>query len=695
MTPQPLTFDSGESLVRSLRLAELTVDTQQPVSSVAQLFDGDPEAPGVAIINDGQLVGMISRSRFMERMSHKFWPEIYLRRPAGDLLQAIPSSTLVVSHETPIADVAEVALQRVGNDVYEPIVVDCDGKFRLLDVRTLMFAQTKLLQLANAEARQQKAAADAANESKSQFLANMSHEIRTPLTSIIGFGEELLDPTITAEEHATAVEMVVRNGRHLLELINDILDLSKIEAGKLSVERVPIALLSIVNDVAAAMKLRATQKGLDLKISFATAVPKTLVTDPTRLKQVLINLVGNAIKFTESGSVEIRLSLARSSTGGLEPRLRCDVIDTGIGITPEQIAKLFKPFTQADESTTRKYGGTGLGLVISRRLADLLDGNLTVESSPGVGSTFSFTVATGPLDDVEFIAACQVANIACDDLEKVTTSDIRLDGIKVLLVDDAKDNRLLVTVLLKKCGAEVEVAEDGRVGVDATMNAWQANRPFDVVLMDMQMPVLDGIGATIELRSRQYPGPIVALTANALASDIERCLDAGCDSYSPKPIRRMELFTLIKKLTEQYRQKHGIAVSDLAVITAVREESSSKASPVPTRPGLANRKAALDRMGGSHDLLQEVLALVTDLCPKWVREMQDSLPGRDGATVQRLAHTLKNSAETVGAKTVAETAYELESQARSEQFDKASVTLTTLASQVDQLVGELTDWKTT
>lgn len=681
------------SLVRSLRLAELNVDTQEPVSLVAKLFDENTEAPGVTLVCAGRLVGMISRTRFMERMSHKFWPEIYLRRPAEDLLQAIPSSTLVVSQETPVADVAEVALQRAGDDVYEPIVVDCEDTFRMLDVRTLMFAQTKLLQLANQEARQQKAAADAANESKSQFLANMSHEIRTPLTSIIGFGEELLDANISAEDHTTAVEMVVRNGRHLLELINDILDLSKIEAGKLNIERVPVSLLSMVNDVSAAMKLRAAQKGLGLKVSFATAVPKTVVTDPTRLKQVLINLVGNAIKFTEAGGVEVRLSFVESGPIKTEDRLRCDVIDTGIGITAEQIAKLFKPFSQADESTTRKYGGTGLGLVISRRLADLLDGELTVKSTPGSGSTFTFTLRTGSVEGVEFIRASQAPNIGSDDFEKSSATEIRLDGIKVLLVDDAKDNRLLVTVLLKKCGAHVEVAENGRIGVDAAINAWRANQPFDVILMDMQMPVLDGIGATMELRGRQYSGPIVALTANALASDIERCLAAGCDSYSPKPIRRGELFALIKRLAMQSRQKQEVSHA------ADSDHDTQRSHPLlysstSVTGGLANRKAALNRMGGSDDLLQEVVALVADLCPKWVREMQDSLPTGDGATVQRLAHTLKNSAETVGAITVAETAYELESLARAAQFEQASVKLTTLAAQVDQLVEELADWRT-
>lgn len=678
--------------VRNLSLQSLTVEGTQPVSDVLALFEQHPSAPGLTVVDQhGEFLGMISRARLMERMSQNFWREVYVRRAATHLLTAIPSEPLLVDGQQTVTEVAEVALRRPAESVYEPIVVACGREYALLDIRTLMAAQNELLAIANEEARQQKAAAIEANESKSQFLANMSHEIRTPLTAIIGFGEELLDPRISATDHSQAVDMVVRNGRHLLELINDVLDLSKIEAGALDIEVIPVELLSLVNDVAAAMKLRATQKGLALNVSFGSAVPKCIQTDPTRLKQILINLIGNAIKFTESGSVELRVSLLPSKNEAVAAKLLCEVIDTGIGITSEQIEKLFKPFSQADQSTTRKYGGTGLGLAISRRLAQMLNGDLRVSSEHGRGSNFAVHVTVGSIAGVEHFEPSQAQQFSHDETAKREELAANLGDIKVLLVDDAPDNRLLVTRLLQKSGATVQTAEDGRQGVDVALAAAETGHAFDVILMDMQMPVLDGIGATCELRARNYQGPIIALTANALTSDIERCLSAGCNGYSPKPIRRIELFNLIRKLAVKARNKPASVVTG----DETHARSQSHETPASDRKPtllLTNREAALKRVGGSKDLLHEIAEMVADLCPKWVVQMQQGLEQGDLPLVQRLAHTLKSSAENVGSSDVARMAFAVETNARACESAAVQSSLAELADNVEQMVAEITQW---
>lgn len=679
------------AFVRNLPLQSLTTEGGQPGSLVLELFEQNPSAPGLTLIDQrGAFLGMISRARFMERMSHKFWPEVYMRRPATELLTAIPSEPLLVDGQSTVADVAEMAMRRPAESVYEPIVVAYDREYALLDIRTLMSAQNKLLAIANERAEQQKAAADAANESKSQFLANMSHEIRTPLTAIIGFGEELLDPRISPSDHSQAVDMVVRNGRHLLELINDILDLSKIEAGALDMEVLPVELLSLVNDIAAAMRLRATQKGLSLRVSFGSAVPKRIQTDPTRLKQILINLIGNAIKFTESGSVELRISLVLGGDKRTAAQLLCEVIDTGIGITTEQIQKLFKPFSQADQSTTRKYGGTGLGLAISRRLAQMLGGDMHVSSDAGRGSNFAVQIGVGSIIGVEHFEPSQAQQFSQDETAKREELATNLGNLRVLLVDDAPDNRLLVTRLLQKSGASVQTADDGRQGVDIALAAAETSHPFDVILMDMQMPVLDGIGATCELRAKNYQGPIIALTANALASDIERCMSVGCNGYSPKPIRRVELFNLIRKLVTNDRNESVTPLPTNAPSARVPESSVAERKPNLL---LTNREVALKRVGGSADLLHEIAEMVADLCPKWVAQMQQGLEQGDLLLVQRLAHTLKSSAENVGSSNVAQMAFAVETHARARQPEALQTSLAELAGNVEQMVAEITQWQ--
>jgi len=424
-----------------------------------------------------------------------------------------------------------------------------------------------LVQQRTRELAAAKSEAEDANRSKSEFLANMSHEIRTPMTAILGYSEQLLDPDLGRSDFDQAVGIIRRNGDHLLQVINDILDLSKIEAGKLEVERVACSPLQIVADVLDLLRNRASAKGLLLQAECDGPLPEAIHSDPTRLRQILFNLVGNSIKFTERGSITLRISLQR---GGSDSFLRCDVTDTGIGMDAEQVSRLFHAFSQADASTTRRFGGTGLGLAISRHLAQLLGGDVTVVSQPGVGSTFRLTVATGSLQDVGMLADPVVGKHPAQTGASLPLPPSRLLPVRVLLAEDGRDNQMLVKAILSKAGATCDVAADGRAAVDRALAAERDGAPYDAILMDMQMPVLDGVAATAELRASGYRRPIIALTANAMESDRNRCLAAGCNDFASKPIDRAKLLATLERWT-----RPDAALSDQqlsALRSAVRAE---------------------------------------------------------------------------------------------------------------------------
>jgi signal transduction histidine kinase/ActR/RegA family two-component response regulator len=400
-----------------------------------------------------------------------------------------------------------------------------------------------------AEARTRKLAR-AATQAKSEFLANIIHEIRIPMTAILGFAEVLRnegDLSRAPPARIEAVEAVIRNGDYLLQLLDELLDLSKIEAGRFEVEEIPCSPIQIVSEVKDLVEIRARAGHLPFFVEYASAVPEQIFTDPTRVRQILINLVGNAIKFTGQGSVRLGIRLLDEEPA--RPMLEFAVIDTGIGMTQEQVKRVFEPFAQADRSVSEQYGGTGLGLAISRELADLLGGEICVSSTPGKGSTFRLRIPTGPLEGVKTVDA------PCDPpaARQPRATDAGVDTLKlpfparILLAEDGPDNRRLIAFLLEKLGAEVTAVENGDQAFRQAMDAWDRGRPFDVILMDMQMPVLDGYGATCKLREAGYDRPIVALTAHAMKQDRQRCLEAGCDDYATKPIRRAALQTLIHR----------------------------------------------------------------------------------------------------------------------------------------------------
>ncbi len=400
--------------------------------------------------------------------------------------------------------------------------------------------------------------AEAANKAKSEFLANMSHEIRTPMTAILGFAELLKNNNADADPklRESAAEAIERNGKHLLAIINDILDISKIEAGKMTLERIPTDPASIVEEIVSLLNVRAVGKGVYLQRKYATRIPKNFLCDPIRLRQILLNLAGNALKFTELGGVDITVSFISEP----EPMCRFEVHDTGIGMSADQIARLFVAFEQGDSSTTRRFGGTGLGLRISKRLADMLGGNITVTSEPGKGSTFVLTLPTGPVHS-EDMHQPETAYDSRTHQNLPTSAEQKnmLAGLRVLLAEDGPDNQRLISFHLKRAGAIVQLANNGKEAVDILNRQSAEGVTFDVVLMDMQMPEMDGYSATKYLRNQGYHLPIIALTAHAMAGDREKCIASGCDDYATKPIDVPTLTALIKRLTTpQLKDDAGI-----------------------------------------------------------------------------------------------------------------------------------------
>ncbi|HSU67539.1 MAG TPA: response regulator [Tepidisphaeraceae bacterium] len=497
------------------------------------------------------------------------------------------------------------------------------------------------------ELRRAKAEAERRSAENAQFLAHTSHEIRTPLTSVLGFAELLLDADQSELDREAALLTIRRNARHLSELINEVLDWSKMGAGQLALDRVPCELEDLLGQISALSRSGVESKGLEFRIVCDGPVPRRIRTDPLRLRQILVNLIGNAQRFTSRGFIEIRVGV--ESADASRPKLYFSVKDTGIGMTPQQVARLFTPYVQAEQSTARRFGGTGLGLAISLPLARLLGGDLRVASEPGVGSTFTVTLDGGPLDGVEMIDRVQIdRKELCPPIEQPL---VRLQG-RVLLAEDGIDNQRLICLHLRRAGASVKVAPDGKVAIDLLQR-----EPFDLVLMDMQMPQVNGCDATRELRRRGIQIPVVALTARASAADRELCLAAGCDDYLTKPIDRQKLLSIVRRYLPD----------------------APAATPLSAKPLVSELAEDAE--------LTDVLREFVQTLPEKVNRLYELLSRREMEELCRFAHQIKGAAGGYGFPPVTARAADLEAQllggARFEEIAQSVAELTMLIRRVD------------
>lgn len=532
-------------------------------------------------------------------------------------------------------------LRKTNEELKKEISVRMDAEHALLSHRDhlekIVMERTADLAVARDQALQ-------ASQTKSAFIANMSHEVRTPLTAIIGFGESILEGDQTDAEKLDAVQTVIRNGRHLLTIINDILDMSKMEAGKLEVEKISMSPFQLLADIESLIGMQARDRSLNFEVHYEFPMPGTITSDPTRLKQILLNLCSNAVKFTAKGSVRVTVNCDRDAQ-----RMTFAVVDSGIGLSAAAQQRLFQPFSQADSSTTRKFGGSGLGLYISKRLAQMLGGDIQLESLEGVGSKFVVSIDTGSLDKVQFIQRLDSAQRS--GISPVTPSpQVTLYG-RVLVAEDSIDNQRLISMYLRRVGGiDFTMVGNGSLAVEHALSG-----EYDLILMDMQMPVMGGLEAVTLLRGAGYSRPIIALTANIMKEDQDSYIAAGCDGFLSKPIDQSKF---ISALAEKLKTTAGAGL-DVDAVWQI-----------------------------GNDEFKQVARNFVEGLPAHRAELDDAMTKGHWESARATAHKLKGMGGSFGYPEITRLADPLESALKNRDLDNIRNRYSQLLTEIDRVCAE-------